>query len=46
MKYGTLAPTFGPLFLCIAMISDIVVAHRLKLEGDVKSVEVVDVYWL
>lgn len=46
MKYGTLASTFGPLLPCIVMISDIVVAHRLKLEGDVKSVEVVDVYWL
>lgn len=46
MKYGTLAPTFGPLFPCIVMISDIVVAHRLKLEGDVKSVQVADVYWL
>lgn len=46
MKYDTLAPKFGPLFHCIVMIIDIVVAHRLKLEGDVKSVEVVDVYWL
>lgn len=28
------------------MISDIMVVHRLKSEGDVKVVEVVDSYWL
>ncbi|OXG15742.1 hypothetical protein C349_04896 [Cryptococcus neoformans var. grubii Br795] len=46
MKYGTLVPIFGPLFPCIVMISDIMVAHRLKSEGDVKTVQGVDVYWL
>lgn len=46
MKYHTLVPIFGPLFPCIVMISDIMVARRLKSEGDVKTVQGVDVYWL
>ncbi|AAW45283.2 hypothetical protein CNI04390 [Cryptococcus deneoformans JEC21] len=46
MKYGPFASIFGPLFPCIVMISDIMVVHRLKSEGDVKVVEVVDSYWL
>lgn len=46
MKYHTLVPIFGPLFPCIVMISDIMVARRLKSEGDMKTVQGVDVYWL